>query len=187
MGPRLSILIPSITERCDRLKALVSKIEEQAEGENVEIVSIVDNRKCSVGEKRENLLKISHGEYVAYVDDDDDISDNYIEEILKAIYENDVDVITFNTLARINEDPEVIVEMRLGQEDEQLCHPVTKRSAWHTCAWKRELVKEVDFAKTNYGEDYHWVRQCNLLGKTEHHIDKILHYYIFDSKVTRTQ
>ena len=64
---------------------------------DIEIVSILDNKKISIGKKRHLLHKIAQGKFCAIIDDDDDVAPNFIDEVYAAIKENpDVDVIHYN-------------------------------------------------------------------------------------------
>ena len=41
-----------------------------------------DNKKRTIGKKRDEMLKLAQGKYVTFVDDDDRISDDYVDEIM---------------------------------------------------------------------------------------------------------
>jgi len=79
---KLSILIPSIPSREDRLNRIYAKLLDQVGERDVEILVFIDNKKRSIGLKRDALVQMSIGDYVAFVDDDDDVSDDYIDEML---------------------------------------------------------------------------------------------------------
>lgn len=196
MIPAFSVLIPAIFERIDRLKALAENLESQigsAWPPQVEIVSVIDNRIVSIGEKRQRVLDASTGRYVAFVDDDDFVSPDYIQSILEAIRAHPgVDVITFNNSSVIENHKPITINMRLGQENEQVrfddeseIPPVIRRAAWHTCAWKGSLARMFTFQPVNYGEDWLWAKNLNLTAKTEHHIDRCLHRYVYSKDVSR--
>ena len=186
--PCFSILIPAITERLNQLRTLCEELENQiaASKQDVEIVSVVDNRKVSVGRKRQSVLDASHGHFVAFVDDDDWIMPNYVERITSAIMANkDLSVVTFNNISYINQNPPAIVEMRLGNPNEPYRVGGFKRAAWHVCAWNVNVAKHCRFPDHSYGEDWAWAEQCNALAKTEHHIPEILHVYRHDMTKSR--
>jgi len=88
---KLSILICSIVSRKDQLKSLLTSLEKQKTKE-VEILVEVDNREISVGRKRQVLLEKATGDYVVFIDDDDEVAVDYVQTILKAI-EDDPDCI----------------------------------------------------------------------------------------------
>lgn len=190
MMPKFSILIPAIFERLHVLGKLVAELEKQISDENwsgVEIISVVDNRIVTVGEKRQMVLDASHGEYVAFVDDDDWVAPTYVSEIMRAIKEQDpVDVITFDNKSWIEDHAPVIIRMNLRAANEQVQFPGgAQRAAWHTCAWNAKIAKAAKFPKINYGEDWKWAEQLNQLAVTEHHIPLPLHHYIYKQKSSR--
>ena len=100
---KLSILICTVPSRVDSyFPKLLKKLESQL-NKNVEVLWLGDDKKRSVGEKRNNLLSIANGEYVTFVDDDDDISDDYVKTILHYIVNGKgVDVINFNVMCSVN-------------------------------------------------------------------------------------
>jgi hypothetical protein len=84
-----SILIPTIPGREASLKSLMEGIREKvdrlAPGLRVDIVINFDNREKSVGRKREELLQGATGKYMSFIDDDDQITDAYVEDIRDTI------------------------------------------------------------------------------------------------------
>ena len=95
--PVLSICICTLYERAGMLAVLLRNLSEQAEpfGDQVEILVEADNREKTTGAKRNILYQAAKGKYVCSVDDDDQVSPWYIEEILKAA-ERDPDAIAMN-------------------------------------------------------------------------------------------
>lgn len=137
----------------------------------------------SIGAKRQALVDIARGGYIAFVDDDDDVYDGYVAEILKAT-ESGADVITFNQLAIYNG---LKSEVRFGINNQDgAFNPggITLRAPWHVCAWKREVVAGCLFGESNYGEDLVWCQQARKRGKTGFHVPKVLHTYIHDASTT---
>jgi len=186
--PLLSILTPSITSRMDsHLKKLIEKLKKQIGNSNVEHLILTDNRKRSIGEKRQSLLDVSNGKYVTFIDDDDDISDDYIECVLNAIEEN-ADVITFKQKCLINNNPPSIINFSLQNKENEPYLPgmLINRMPFHVCIWKSKIAKKYKFPSTSYSEDWFWVEQLLKEVKTEFHIDKAIHSYIYDENVTTT-
>lgn len=180
---KLSILTPTIPSREDKVKALSDKIACQSKGLDVEHLVFSDNKKRSIGAKRQALVDIARGEYIAFVDDDDDISDDYVSEILRGI-KSGADVVTFQQTAVYNGLVSTVV-FRLGRQDGAF-NPggITNRNAWHVCAWNRQKVKGCWFKENNYGEDLAWCLQARKRVETEIHIPKILHEYHHDRNLT---
>jgi glycosyltransferase involved in cell wall biosynthesis len=180
---KLSIMTPTIPSRESQLKALSQKLAKQIGDLPVEHLVFCDNRKRSIGEKRQSLVDIANGEYIAFCDDDDDVSPDYVSELLKAI-ETKADVITFNQKAIYN-GLKSEVHFGIRNQDGQF-NPggITLRGPWHVCAWNRQKVKGCVFGFSNYGEDLVWSHQARKRVKTGHHINKVLHTYIHDAATT---
>jgi hypothetical protein len=179
----LSILTPTIPGRERQLKSLQWRIEEQIGGQAVEHLILSDNRKRSIGAKRQALLDIARGQYIAFVDDDDDIADFYVEELLAAAASG-ADVITFLQGATYN-GQQSVVDFKLGQGDHGFAPGgITNRDAWHVNAWRRSRVAHCQFGESNYGEDLTWCQQARRMAQTTVHIPKILHFYRHDAATT---
>lgn len=185
--PTLSILTPTIPGRESQLKTLHQKICSQARRANaedrVEHLILSDNRMRSIGGKRQALLDIARGEYVAFVDDDDDINDEYVSELLRAA-ETGADVITFKQEAFYNGLRSVVSFGLRNQDGPFTPGETTIRGAWHVCAWRRAVVTPCRFLEVNYGEDKAWAVQARQRAKTTIHIPLILHVYRHDAATT---
>ncbi len=189
MRPILSVLIASVPSRREMAWALFDKISAQAGSEPsgaVEILLFLDNKKRSVGLKRQALVDIAAGQYIAFVDDDDDVADDYVSSILEArnSTSDTVDVITFDTLVRINDGPVVACQHELGFQDEQYSPGGFKRSPWQMHAWRKSLARRVRFPDKNNAEDAPWVSEMVKLARTQTKIDKALYFYRYDDAKT---
>jgi len=85
---KLSILIPTLIERVESLKALYDSLTDQIGNKDVEIILNSDDRQKTIGQKRNELISKAKGDYIVFVDDDDRVPDYYVEKILKAIETN---------------------------------------------------------------------------------------------------
>jgi hypothetical protein len=187
MNPTLSILTPSIPSRIQRLgmdcQWLMSQLSEQIGGLPVEHLVLCDNRARSIGAKRQALVDIARGEYIAFVDDDDDVSQDYVERLLEAT-KTRADVITFRQRAIYN-GLESEVHFGINNQDGPFTPGgITLRAPWHVCAWKRERVQGCLFSESNYGEDLAWCLQARRRARTAHHIDAVIHTYRHDAATT---
>ena len=85
----LSILIPSTHSRMEMTMALtdilLDQIEQGGYTDMVEIVTLWDKGEKSIGTKRNELIQMAKGKYVAFFDSDDTPSSNYITELMKGI------------------------------------------------------------------------------------------------------
>ena len=81
--PKLSILIPSVPSRKTQMIELLDSLENQllslGRSNDVEILVFYDNKLRTVGAKRNDLLYLAKGEYLAFIDDDDNVSDSYFK------------------------------------------------------------------------------------------------------------
>ena len=81
----VSIMILSIPSRTESVTALVKKLEKQlGNRRSVEILVFSDNCSQSISSKRNVVLQAARGRFVCFLDDDDGVSNDYIDYILKA-------------------------------------------------------------------------------------------------------
>lgn len=186
-SPKFSILTPAIPERAHQLAALCAEIDRQRApfGQQVEHIVLMDSRGArTVGEKRDELVRLARGEYLAFVDDDDRISPDYIASIMAALASESPDVVTFYQHAVWNGLQSTVI-FRLGQNNGPFIPDgVTDRNAWHVCVWRAAIARLHHFPASNYGEDWAWARHLCADAQTEAHIPRILHTYIHDEKHT---
>ena len=195
---KFSILMLSIPERIESMTAAVKHLQEQADavgqGKAVEILVLLDNRSKSISEKRNDLLQIARGKYIAFLDDDDAVSKDYMSKILKAIDDNDVDCISFNQWCSIDGEP-MDVEFAIGNPPGQVWRDEDgflgdiKRPPYHMCLWRSTIAKSEAFnpvygANGQSSEDIDWLLRLYPKIQTEHHIDDSLHGYIYSSQTT---
>ena len=159
---KLSILIPSLEKRAHLLQRLLSTLEPQLT-KDIEIIKDIDKGEKKIGEKRNDLIARATGEYIAFIDDDDNVPSYYIEEILKALKTNP-DCVGFRGIMTYTNNPGRVETFNhhLGSHyyTEGLTH---YRYPNHLNPMKRALVKDVKFKEINMGEDYDWATQIMKL------------------------
>lgn len=178
---RLSILIPAIPDRVIKAMELYDKIDSMIGDRDIELVMLMDNKKRSIGAKRESLKNISNAKYWMIVDDDDDLL--AIDEIYEAT-DRDVDCITFKQQCYNSDGSSYVVTFGLGNNVEHKTNPSgfyvdMKRPPFHMCAWN-ERFKMFSFPDISFGEDWGFLQKALNVAMTEYHIDKIIHKYNFD-------
>jgi hypothetical protein len=187
--PLLSILTPACWNRVEQGRALHEKLIHQPGFSHIEHLVLYDNRARSIGMKRQALLNSARGDFIAFVDDDDDVSEDYVTRLIEVITQHpEADVITFDQAAIYNGKP-FTVHFQLGAKDDKLIldgpdHQCITRGPWHVCAWRRTKIRHCQFLDTNYGEDAAWVAQARQHVTRAHHIDAILHTYRHDARTT---
>ena len=182
MNPLLSILIPTIPARFDQLGILLNRLGRDP---RVEVLAFADNRRRSVGAKRQGLLDLARGDYVAFVDDDDWTTEDYLTELLPRCASGP-DVVSFEQLAIINGvEGRIIFDATCQIDEPWQAGGTARRRPWHVCAWRRTLAQQCHFTDKNYGEDADWVNQAMRLVRSESHIPRVLHTYRYDSAISQ--
>ena len=179
---KLSILIGTVPSRINYFyPRIMNELLRQVGGrEDVEIIALFDNKKRTIGKKRQEMIDISQGQYITFIDDDDRIAENYIEEIMRAIYENDdVDCIVYEVLCCIEgglkKHCKYSVKFEYGDIKEDGTEWRGKPA--HTMVWKSEIVKKHQYSDVAHGEDIDWVKRAYHDITQEVSIDKVLYYY----------
>ena len=71
------------------------QIESNKLQDKIEVVVFQDGFQATIGEKRNRLLETSTGKFTVFIDDDDDISENYCKKINTIIERKNVDYIGY--------------------------------------------------------------------------------------------
>lgn len=176
-NPELSILICSLHERKEEfLSRILSILTPQIQGRDVEIIILTDNGEMPIGTKRNMSLNVANGKYVCFIDDDDIVSDKYVELVLSKIIENS-DVIVFNGIVTTNGSGVKMarqgMEYEYGEVDD-----VYYRLPNHLAIHKKETMIE-RFMDVRTGEDDEWAQRRLKEIKTQSRIDEILYHYDF--------
>jgi glycosyltransferase involved in cell wall biosynthesis len=180
----LSILIATLESRhtpFQRIsKKLASQIDALGLSEAIELLHRCDNGEQAIGTKRNDLISAARGRFVAFVDDDDDISDDYLSRIHEVIVRRpDIDCIGIRG----------IITFR-GRHPRDFFHSLRYRDyfsrghayfrpPYHLNPVRRSIALKYPFRAVNYSEDVEWalrVQRAGALG-SEEFIDTPLYYY----------
>lgn len=172
----LSILICSLTERRNIfLNRLLDNLEPQAINKNVEIIVLSDNAKRSIGQKRNDAIKMANGKYICFIDDDDLVSHDYVDLILKEIRDWSPDVIVFDALITFDDQRPKIV--KYGREfDYCEKEEAYYRHPNHLMVHKKSNITEW-FKDIKTGEDDEWASRMLDRIVTQSRINRILYFY----------
>lgn len=183
MNPRFSILLCTVLSRANPFALLHAHLLKQAEGRPVEILVACDNKEISVGKKRQNLLEQAAGDYVCYVDDDDWVSDTYVDDILKAL-ESGPDCVGFLITCTTNgKNPrKAIASMRYKEWLENRDGYSHCRTIYHKTPVLRSIALKVGFPDLRYGEDRVYAKGVTARVKTEVFVNKVCYFYRFNSE-----
>ena len=186
-----SVLILSIPSRIDKyLTPLYDKLLKQSEGhKEVEILCLIDNKSMTIGEKRQALLDSARGRWIGFLDDDDDVSDDYIASLVDAMTNKPADVITFDQHCTVNGE-EFDVNFKMGNPHEPFRAgtdiKLLRRPPYHMCFWHRKIAKNFRFSDSSYGEDIAWCSSMYPYVTSETHLDKVLHHYRYSDSTSES-
>lgn len=197
-GLRLSVLICGLYERMPGNTSDVGPLGDllyQADTQPaVEVLTLYDNRHMTVGRKRQILASIAQGEYMAYVDDDDTVAEDYVTSLLEAIEQHrGVDVIHFYQRCIRGDLGGRIESCRYGLTLDYASGVHPDGSMWwhgrpaHTACWRTELVQGIEWIEADFGEDVDWVSKACRVARTEYRIPKTLYTYNFNPDTSRTR
>ena len=181
---QFSILIPTLECRSDQLSRLVEGLELQARKagrrSDVEILSYPDAGENSIGYKRNILLSRAKGEFVAFIDDDDEVSERYIELIGEALRRRpEVDCLGIRGIITFRgcHPCEFVHSVRYSEifsRDHTYYRPPT-----HLNPIRRAIALRYRFPDVSYSEDFYWALQMrdDHALQREEFIDSLLYYY----------
>jgi glycosyltransferase involved in cell wall biosynthesis len=143
---------------------------------------LIDNRdsNTSIGQKRNSLLALSKKDYVAFIDDDDLVSEDYISILLNSIQEFP-DCVSLNGIITTDgtDEHKFIHSLKYKMYSENKDLKEYYRPPNHLNCIKSSIAKQVSFIHKNYGEDTDWALELmskNIL-KTEKTISQVIYFY----------
>lgn len=174
---KLSILIATMPSRAGYLFRLAGILTPQLT-DDVEVV-IDCSMEYNIGTKRNKLLEIAKGDYIAYIDDDDTVSIDYVSKILGAL---GADCIGISGVITSNGS-----NARQWHISKEYMHWHEKdgtylRTPNHISPVKRELALKAGFPEIASGEDAEYSLRLFPLLKTENKIEGNIYWYDYKSK-----
>jgi glycosyltransferase involved in cell wall biosynthesis len=211
-----SILICGVPERYHLIQPLLySLLETQAVGRmsDIELLYLLDNKRRTVGAKRNALLAAANGEFISFIDDDDMVAPDYVKRIHDAMLQakrSDMapDVLCFGQRATLH--PHGIVhecsyslkhwKERPADSRRQLApapgpdgKPLPNVLLWsgppaHTMVWRRSAIGDARFPEQQFGEDVAWVDAVCERATSEMQLGgDPLYFYQFDQERSLTR
>lgn len=196
----LSVLIPCVPGRLEKLDRLFKHLQQQLDdakgspwAKDVEVLSLLDNKKRSIGFKRQALVDAAQGRFLAFCDDDDSVASDYFKRIVPVLLVEDPDVLVFKQECVINGEKPFIVDHSITHENEHCIRhddgrwENIKRKPWHHNVWRTSLARTAKFPDTMWGEDHAWCEQLWPKVQKESKIDGVLHFYAHDIHLTESK
>ena len=180
-----SVLIPTIPGREEKLRTLITSIQEKVARIcpelRLELCVAFDNREMSIGLKRQQLLNQAKGRYLSFVDDDDQITDAYIED-LKACFDGGFHTMRLRGQMKeytFTHSVHVKLTDRMATKDDP---PVFQRPPNHLNPMLSDVAKMIPFKNAVHGEDLDWtitLLKAKFL-ETEYQSDPSRIHYIYE-------
>ncbi len=177
-------MICTLPERFERLKRLMHVLKSQVEpyGDRIEIKTHDAGRSMPTGQKRNELIAMSSGDYFCFIDDDDMVTGNYVQSIMDAI-SSSPDVVTFCGWMTTNGQYPVDFKIGLNEKYEER-NGMYYRYPNHLCVFRRAAIADVSFPHVWNMEDYQFATEIHSrrLCQLEVHIPEKIYHYQFSSK-----
>jgi hypothetical protein len=177
-----SVLIPTMPGRESGLQSLVSSIQEKCArlcpDLRVEFCLAFDNRESPIGAKRQELLEKAKGEYLSFIDDDDSITDAYVEdvaELVKSGYHTMRLRGNMSGYTFIHSTAITLAHPMVTLSDP----PIFQRPPNHLNPMMSDIAKLIPFQNAVHGEDIDWTVRLFKRGflQTEYRSeDSRIHY-----------
>lgn len=173
------------------LKSIAEKITTQIQGRPVQFLYLGDNKSMSVGEKRNHLLNMAKGQRITFVDDDDQITDNYVDKLLEYC-KLDFDCVAIGVRFTRDLETESIYDYSFKsnintRDPNRGGMRIYGRMPDHLCLWKKEIAQRCVFPERNIGEDHAWAEAQLLKGYSLHITEDIIYHYDFRPENTQTR
>jgi glycosyltransferase involved in cell wall biosynthesis len=190
---KLSILVPSVAERrstflpksLDMLYGQLESLPTEKQSQ-VEIIYLIENKTMMLGDKRNLMVDMAKGKYIAFVDCDDRIEPHYIATLLEAT-ESDADSIVFQVSVSLNGQAPKICYYSKDYPNDYNTADAYFRLPNHIPCIKREVSKKVSFPSLKRAEDAGYAKLLKPYLKSEYKIDKVLYHYDYNDMTTVAQ
>lgn len=192
---KLSIIIPAYNAN-NYVHPLIENLRSQIT-KDVEIIVVDDGSKTPISVPKEFILlrkrnggaasarnvgiDSAKGEYIAFIDADDNVREDYIEILLKKIEEENPDYIylSWETFGK-GWDYKVILK---SMSDE---FPPFNLCCWNR-VYKRELIGDIRFNENKaIAEDAQFIREVETKGKKKAFIPESIYFYRTDNEQSLT-
>lgn len=158
-----------------------------------ERIKIISRTNGGLSAARNDALEIARGEYLAFVDSDDCVADNFLEKLLAAIMESDSDICGCDFQKMKNDKNPVRFKSggKMKIYDDALSVLLNRRNFIHFSVWnklyRRKVIGNMRFVEGIYFED--WVFNCCVFSKAKTFCwlsDKLYGYRLSENSIMRS-
>lgn len=180
-----SVLIPTIPRReaslCRLIESIREKMERLCPDIRYEFCIEFDNREMSIGLKRQKLLETAKGKYSSFIDDDDEITDAYVEDLREMIRGGYHTMRLRGQMSQYQfvHSTEITMTSPMATADEP---PLFQRPPNHLNPMLADVAKLIPFKNAVHGEDLDWTLSLykSKFLETEYRSDPSRVHYIYD-------
>lgn len=164
----LDCLAPQITDDIEVI--VVDDGSEETYKTNYKWVKIIRQKNSGVSSARNKGIENAVGEYIAFIDSDDLVSDKYIPSILDKIKMEKFDYLNLSWKS----NPEGIEVILKSIEDD---FPYYNRSVWNR-VFKRSIIGNTRFnTNKSFGEDAEFIKTVIKPNMKKSYITDVMYYY----------
>jgi hypothetical protein len=180
-----SILIPTIPGRAAGLCRLTESIREKmariCPDIRYEFCIEFDNREMSIGMKRQKLLEMAKGKYSSFIDDDDEITDAYVEDLQEMIRGGYHTMRLRGQMSQYQfvHSTEITMTSPMATASDP---PLFQRPPNHLNPVLADVAKLIPFKNAVHGEDLDWTLSLykSKFLETEYRSDSSRVHYIYN-------
>jgi len=181
----LSVLMPTVYGREEQLSSLLGELHRQIiqfdlEGQ-VEILTEIDNKEMTIGEKRDRLYLKAKGLYSVQIDDDDMVNGTYLKDVIEACKKGADCVGYLESVIMDGIEYSSIISLVNAKWE---TFPTTKeglvkylRTPFFKVPIKTSICQIVGVQHMRYGEDHDFAIRIKPLLNTEVYIGKTMYFY----------
>jgi glycosyltransferase involved in cell wall biosynthesis len=180
----LSIGIRGLLARHEIVKGLLKILSIQIEKSPypIEVLHFndlgLDKSGCGMGLKGNRIIDAASGKYVVFVDDDDQVSENYIEKICEVISKQDVDCVGICGTIKSPTGKVGTFKHSLQYKEWEEKEGIFYRSPSQINPIRTSIAKQARFKDDAYNSDFDYSQRVAPFLKTEVHIDDPLYIYV---------
>lgn len=177
------ILIPTMPGREAMLFALLQVLEPQLKKHKAASY-FIDAGAGSIGAKRQRMIEKATADYIAFVDDDDMVSADYLDRIMPCLQSRPdcVGITMHVTMDGRDWHPSPIFRHSLRFKENYQWHG-QDRTPHHLCPLKRTIAIESRFPDLMWGEDFSYaLGLLSRLHTEEWSGDEAIYFYNYVSK-----
>jgi|APGre2960657404_1045060.scaffolds.fasta_scaffold07612_9 glycosyltransferase involved in cell wall biosynthesis len=184
---KLSILICTLPQR----EVMFGELRSKLMGQLFELVDFKDqveirsasSIKMTTGALRNDLLKMAKGDFVVFIDDDDDVDADYIKEILTVINANPhIDCVGINGVISFDGEKSKRWSISIKHGHWHETDEMYFRTPNHISPVRRSIALQAKFPDISYGEDMEYSKRIFPMLKNEVCIEKPLYHYKYVTK-----